>query len=79
MPSYPRSLPRSKGRILAPPRHDAPYRILTQKPTYAEIVKRQAVSLYRSSPTFVHPSEREHTLQHSCFCRYEYCKYHTTP
>jgi len=43
--------------------HDTvpPYHILTQKPTYAEIVKRQAVRLYRSSSAFVHPSEQEHS------------------
>jgi len=49
----------------------------SQPPTYTEIIKGQAICLYRSSNSYVHSSEREHALQHSCFCHNIYCN--TTP
>src|SRR5712675_818947 len=49
---------------------------LTRPPMYTEVVKGQAVCLYRASKTYVHPSERVHALQHQCFCKDQYCKYH---
>ena len=58
--------------------YDYDYQKLEGKPTYSQVLKGEAVRLYRNERTFVHKEEREHALTHWYFCRIINCKYHTS-